>query len=263
VTPDPTRSGLVHGLEEGRYHEGPELSVSGAKDLLRAPALFKHNRANPRTSDAFDLGSVVHTLVLGTGWPFEVVDGGRGKTERVEAARAAGKTPITKDDFVLAENMAQAVLDHPYAGAVFASDGEAEVSLFWDAQATDGTVIPCRARVDWMHPAALVDLKTARDASPAGFTRAAATLKYGMQAAAYQQAYTACTGDTAPPFLFIAVDKDAPHLVLVAELDQVFLDAGARQWQDALDLYAACNATGEWGGYGDQVRVLQAPRWAA
>lgn len=252
------REGIVHGLEEASYHAGPELSVSGAKDLLKAPALFRWRREHPQTKAAFDLGSVVHTLVLGTGWPVEVVEGGRGRSEREAAARAAGRTPISPEDHDLAQAMATAVREHPLAGRIFASDGEPEVSMFWTDERSG---VRCRARVDFLHRAGMVDLKTARDASPGGFTRAAANLGYGLQAAAYRAGYEAITGQQAPPFLFVAVDKEPPHLVLVAQLDDVFLDHGARRWDDALDVFAACSATGEWPGFGDEVLTLTAPRW--
>lgn len=275
--PATARQGLIHDLAEAAYHSGPELSVSGAKDLLRAPALYKHNRTNPVHKDAFDLGSVVHTLVLGTGWPYVVIDAddwrGKAAREARDQARAAGQTPLLRKDFQTAEDMAEQVLSYmwrpdrdsdrrvPLRDVFGHEDGAAEVSMFWTETASDGTPVPCRARVDYLHPAAMLDVKTARDASLSGFQSSAGGLYYDVQAAAYRRALTAITGELAPPFNFVAVEKEPPFLVGVREYGMDDLSIGERVWLEAVDLWARCTNTDEWPGYSDTTEVITLPRW--
>ncbi|NUS54772.1 MAG: hypothetical protein HOV66_07900, partial [Streptomycetaceae bacterium] len=59
--------GIHDDIPELEYHADPALSASGAKTLLHSPARFAWERENgTRSSDAMDLGTLVHTLVLGS-----------------------------------------------------------------------------------------------------------------------------------------------------------------------------------------------------
>ena len=53
----------------------PALSPSGAKKILKAPALYRWEKDHPRPStDALDRGKIVHGLLFGHGDPVEVLD---------------------------------------------------------------------------------------------------------------------------------------------------------------------------------------------
>ena len=59
---------IEYDIPEDVYHSGPELSASGAKVLLRNAARYHYERTHPRPStDAMDLGSVAHHLILHRG----------------------------------------------------------------------------------------------------------------------------------------------------------------------------------------------------
>lgn len=250
---------IADGIPEADYHSGPELSVSGAKDLLKSPALYRWRREHRRPEKrSFDLGSALHTLALGTGYELAVIEGGNGRGKREDAARAEGKVPVTQEDYNRACAMRDALRAHRTAGGILA-DGQAEQSIFWTDEATG---VDCRARVDWLHAKALVDLKTTKDASPSAFGRDVANYRYDMQAAAYSDGYYAATGE-ALPFLFVAVESEPPHFVAVYQLDDYFLDRGAAAWRDALDLFRACTAADSWPAYGDDIHTLTPPRWAS
>jgi len=257
------RDGLVLDLPEADYHSGPELSSTGAKTLLRAPALYKWQQEHPWHSDAFDLGSVVHGLVLGTGWPVVVVeaDSWRSKAAQDErrAARDAGQVPILLADYERAVRMADAVANHPIAGPLFTGDGHSEVSAFWT---DEDTGVRCRARFDRRNPGQIVDLKTAADANPAGFGRAVASFGYDLSTAWYREAHEAVTGER-PEFLHVVVEKNAPHLVSVIQLDEEALHIGALKAARAREVFAECTKTGQWPGYDPTViHPVGLPQWA-
>lgn len=256
------RDGLVHGLDEIAYHSGPELSSTGAKTILRAPALYQWQQEHPYHSDTFDLGNVVHGLVLGAGWPVVVVeaDSWRSKAAQDErrVAREAGRVAILLAEYQRAVAMADAVGSHPIAGPLFKGDGQSEVSAFW----TDSdTGVRCRARFDRLNPGQIVDLKTAADANPASFGRAVAAFSYDLQAAWYTEAHRAVADDW-PEFVHVVVEKHEPHLVSVIQLDSEALHIGALKAARARQVFADCTKTGQWPGYPEIVHPVGLPQWA-
>lgn len=253
---------LIPDLDENDYFAGPELSASGAKVLLRSPAKYRWEREHPtEQTRAMVLGSCFHTSVLGTGKPFVVIDGD-GRTKAVKDARAeaaaAGHTVLTGDEGRQIERMTDAVQAHPLAAAIL-SEGAPEQSIYWTDEATG---VRCRGRMDWNRANAIVDLKSTIDASPEGFGKQAANLLYDLQSAWYITGFEAVTGQPLP-FLFIAVEKDEPHLVAVHQLPDEALDRGRRLMRDALELFARCTETGTWPAYGDDILTPTWPRWAA
>jgi hypothetical protein len=263
--------GLVIELSEAAYHSHSSLSSTGAKTLLRSPALYQWEREHPKHSDAFDLGTVAHCLVLGTGWDVAVIpddllaSNGAVSTKAakdfVAAARADGKVPITSTDHDRARAMADAVLAHPVARVLF-ERGQSEVSAFWTDAATG---IECRARFDSLAEIgsgpAIVDLKTTVDADPRSFGRTAATFGYDLSAAWYQDAHEAVTGYR-PPFLHVLVEKEQPHLVSVVQLDDDALWTGAGGAQRAREIYRDCTESGVWPGYSLDIEPVSLPGWA-
>lgn len=253
----------VHDVPEAVYHaDTTTLSYSGMKMLLQSPAKFHWQRTNPPApKDVFDLGAVVHTLVLGAGPKLVTVEADNWYSKAAKEARTAARTEgaiaLLAADMDKAQAMADAVLSHPTAGAIL-SNGTPEQSLYW----TDSeSGVNCRARVDWLRTNALVDVKTCADASPGGFSRAAWTFHYEMQAAHYR-AGAAAVGLGDLPFLNVCVEKEEPYLIAVYQLDDEALSIGRSRCDRALRLYADCEAAGTWPGYSPDVELLTLPRYA-
>ena len=262
---------IEYDIPEDVYHSGPELSASGAKVLLRNAARYHYERTHPRPStDAMDLGSVAHHLILHRGGRLLIVDAydwrKKADQDARDKGRAEGVVVVHRGEFRQAVRMARAVLRHPLASAIL-TDGRPEVSVYWHEEVAheDGSssVVPCRARVDWLRENAIVDVKTtAREASPDGFAKVSADFGYHLSAAHYVTALERATGKRLP-FLLIAVEKDAPHFVSVHQFDDSFLDVGAARMADAYALFARCEASDEWPAPvpDDQINTLTPPRW--
>ena len=186
----------------------------------------------------------------------------RTKEARVsrDAALADGGIPLLPHEYDQVVAMCAAVKNDDTAGPLFAGH-KPEMSVFADLYGQ-----PCKARLDAWHQddgtgrPLIVDLKTAQDANPETFARTALTYAYDQQMAHYQDIMEAETGNL-PRFLFVLVEKTAPYLVSVVELDDLFYDLGrqknveaAARWKHAID-------TNEWPGYQGINRVL-APMWA-
>lgn len=265
MTETAQRLGVIAGLPEDVYHADPDsISASGMKTLLRSPAHFLYERTHPKTSDALDLGTVAHAMVLGVGSPYVAVGGNRNRNDvkaAIAEAEAEGKVVLKPEQLETAERMADAVLTHETAGKLLAGDGDAELSMFWHDPEFDVTR---RCRWDWLSAGGVgVDLKTTRDANPKWLGKTTAEYSYDLSAAWYLDVAAGLDVEVAA-YALVFVESAPPHPVVVAELDADFIDIGARKTRRALEVYRRCLDTGEWPGYlpDDQYTTIYPPAWA-
>jgi hypothetical protein len=259
--PDP---GLYEEVPEDEYHGDREsLSVSGAKDLLRAPALYQWRLDHPEQHDYFDFGSAAHAYLLGTGRPLVPVDAPdwRSAAARAERDRIRdeGKIPVLESEWERIEDMGEAISHHRMASALLES-GRAEVSAY----ATDPeTGILRRGRFDYLTVDVVVDYKTTASAEPSAFATACARYGYDMQAAWYLD-LCSLLGEDRESFAFVAQEKTEPYLVSVYSLNEGAEARGRRRNRRALDRFQHCLETDHWPGYTDDAEYteLRLPRWA-
>ena len=260
-------AGIYEDVPELDYHSGAfgpvgSLSSTEAKRILEAPAVLKWYRDNPQPPKAtYDLGHVVHSLVLGTGLDVYVHDWTDMRTkaakEDVADARDRGEVPIKRADFEQMQAVADAVLTHPVAGPIF-EKGTPEQSIY----ATDPqTGVWMRGRVDWATEDALVDLKTSTTAIPNEWSRQAASLEYAVQREFYRQIWEQITGEADRQFLHVVVSKTEPYLVAVMEMDLDFEAVGKSKVRRALDLYKRCLDTDTWPGIPPIIHRLAPPAY--
>jgi hypothetical protein len=279
ATLEVTEPGVYPDMPIDVYHADPvpggSLSSSGARKLLDpgCPALFKWERDNPTPPKReFDLGHAAHKLVLGEGEEIVVTewDDWRTKAAREErdAIRATGAIPLLSHEGEQVQAMAEAIRQHPTAGALFApGNGVAEQSLFWQDPRHG---VWRRARPDWMPHRQdggrliIADYKTARAVDPSALQRAVYEHGYHAQAAWYIDAVKALglAGDQEPAFIFVFQAKTPPYLVHLVELDFPALQLGAARNERALTIYAECQRTGIWPGFNDRITYLPLPAWA-
>jgi hypothetical protein len=260
-------TGIIHGLAETEYHASPALSSTGARLILDSPARFHYAQSHPQEhKDAFDLGTAVHTKVLGTGTnvieypPEHLTPAGNASTKAatvkwVEEQRASGLVVISAAQARHVDGMAEAVLAHPDARGVLERTAGREVSIFTEI---DG--VPIRARFDIYDGKNAADLKSARDASPKGFNTAVGRHGYHIQDRHYSEAHTAVVGTELDYFKFLVVENTAPYLVGVYDLDFMWEDIAKERTSRARELYRACMESGTWPGY--QGGTLTPPTWA-
>ena len=266
----------VYEISADVYHRDPvqggSLTSSGARRLLdMPPARWRVEQASPPApTPAMILGTAVHSLVLGAGPEVVAVDAddwrGKAAREARAEAEAAGHVPLLREDYARAEAMAEAVLSHPVAGALFdPARGRPEQTLVWqdeELKVWRRAMVDHLPHVDGRRPI-LVDLKTTTDAGPPALGRTVAQYGYHQQAAWYLDGYRALHPGSDPAFLFTFVEKEPPHLVSVIELDQHALIVGAELNRRALQIYAECKATGTWPGHSPEIELVGLPAWAA
>lgn len=262
---------IAHGLPASEYRASPGVSASGLFALAESPADYRERLANPRPSTpAQALGTLVHLALLEPDrWEDSVAIAPkvnrRTKAGKAQWAawleRSAGKIVATQDDRDATCRIIEAVDRDPAARSLIATDGESELSIWWEV---DGTL--CKARVDRLrHDGFLVDVKTASDANPKRWRDEAHRYGYHRQAAHYLDGLrsVATLGETPAPigWAWLVVQTSAPWHVVVVVPSEQWLDIGRADRDRLLDVYRACEASGEWPGHAG-VHHLDAPRWA-
>lgn len=269
--------GVYDGLDEAIYHAdtaladgfGPSLSSTGAKSVLHAPAAFKWEQENPSYERKFNLGTAVHSIVLGVGdgmveYPPEYLTKSGAISSKAEVKewekhqRNNGLVPLKSDQVRIVKEAANAVLAHPVAGKVL-NAGKPEQSIYATDEATGVTM---RGRIDWLRDNAVIDLKTTgQSAHPWRFAKTCADLGYDLQAAWYLKILAALGYPTDLPYLHVVVEIEPPYLVSVVQLDDDSLAAGWAQAERALETYARCVASGQWPGFPEEITPITLPQY--
>jgi hypothetical protein len=241
------KPGIYPGIKNADYHRDPALGSTSLKTLaFKTPAHYQHEKAHPKFSDAFTLGTAAHSLILeGDESNIVVVDAANWMTKAAKDAKAealgSGKQPLLPNEMRTIEAMRDAVMAHPVAREAFTGH-RAEQSVFWEE---DGLMLKCRP--DAWKPGVITDLKTTIDANPNEFGKTAFSYGYFMSAAHYIDGIKAAGEDV--KFVFVNVEKSAPHLVSVVELDDESLEYGRLMLERAKRIYRECEASGVWPGY--------------
>lgn len=244
-------------LEKDYHADRDSLSVSGAKRILRAPAIFKWEQDHPVHRNVFDFGSAAHALVLGIGCELVVHDYDTTKVKSPKSTnawkaqqaevRGAGGVLLLPDEHAVVTEMAAKLKDHRLAMRLL-DGGQAEVSAY---APDDETGVMRRGRFDWLGTTVLTDYKTAVTVDPrdlAGRYGVIRKLRYDMQAAWYTD-LARDLGHPALAFAFIFQMKEPPHLVTVAYVDDNDLHEARADNRRALALFRDCTNSGQWPGF--------------
>jgi hypothetical protein len=254
------KPGIYDGIKNAAYHADPALGSTSLKTLAtRTPAHYQHSLKHPKQSAAFDLGTAAHSLILEqdeSGVVVIDVDAKRGKawTDPAGKAEAEEKIALTSKEWAQVKAMRDSVMSHDVAGPLLTGH-KAEQSVFWDE---DGLALKCRP--DAWHRGVLVDLKTTASADPNEFGKTAHNFGYHQSAAHYIDGVKVATGEELP-FKFVLVEKTAPYLVSVVELDWEALGIGRGLNDRAKRIYRECIESGKWPGY-PAVEPISLPNWA-
>lgn len=257
---------ILDGFPNAAYHAHDSLSATGLKILAtQTPAHYRHRMDNPVHKSIFDTGTATHSLVLEDDHSgITRLDYQDWKTKAVQEAKKEayenGMVPLLEKEYAVVKAMRDSVAAHPVARMAL-TGGKAEQSIFWDHET--GTRLRCRPdKLDLESPIGLLisDLKTTVNADPRKFGKNAFDLGYHQQDAHYRDGVQAVTGET-PNFLFILVEKTAPYLVSVVELDADAINLGRSMNARAINTYNHCRTTNTWPGY-PASEPISLPNWA-
>jgi hypothetical protein len=171
-------------------------------------------------------------------------------------------TPVDRDTVEQVEAMRDAVLEHPAVDTNDLAGADKELSVYWHEDTPAGKIL-CKCRVDALAGTHLQDLKTTRDASPGRFSRLVANFGYHTSASYYSRGVAQQGLGPVERVSLLCVEKSAPYLAAVYELDEYALAQGREMWQNALNLIAAHLAHPDaHAGYSETAQTLSLPGWS-
>lgn len=247
------------------------VNWSTLKHLGKSPAHYLEaikNRSGD--SDARRRGRITHVAVFEPErLARDVVvypDVRNGKKWDAFTEKHMGKEIVTPRMWEVANTIAMAARSNPVA-AKYLAGGKAEHAVEWTFEPPplehfERWSMACKGRLDFVADCgAIVDLKSTKDASPSGFGREVMRYEYHAQAAFYVDGYAAATGRELP-FIFIAVEASAPHVVQTYRVTEEQLDLGRERYRDLLALLNVCRQSANWPGYAETEMELTLPAWA-
>jgi len=258
---------IIKNLSASDYHKIEALSASSAKLLLKSPAHYLSNLANPREpTAAMRLGTLCHTLVFEPDSfkkEFAIMPKVDKRTKIGKEAAAqfeddnAGKIVLDEYQYEKAKAIAESALSHPIVSE-YMNGGDAEVTMLWEDYG-----LPCKARVDYVTGNVMFDLKTCQDASPDGFARQIGGFQYHLQAAHYASGFEKITGQQLEKFVFIAVESEPPFASGVYVLDAMALEAGRAFMAKAAKAFKKAQTPANVSAaYSNDLVELSLPPWA-
>ena len=254
------------------YHRADGISKSGLDEINVSPLHYWNKYLNPNRepeerTPAMIQGAAFH-MAVGEPGEFErlyvrMPDGmiRRGASWEDFKEHHKNKEILSADTFDEVMRWRDAMVKHPIYRGVIEGRGQFEKSFFWKDELTGEL---CRCRPDFLsNDGVIVDFKTTRSAKLDSFSRDAVNMRYHVQSAFYLDGVTAAMkkAELVGPFLFIAIEKEAPYAVSVCEADGDFVCTGRQEYQMDLQTYAACKKLNEWPGYPLTVQTLSLPKW--
>lgn len=256
------------GLPDTVYRAAEGISASDAKHILppRTPAHYAAHmagEAKKEPSRAMLLGTMAHVAVLE---PHRLdvafVEKPAGLDFRTKEGKAwkesVGATPVLDAEEAASVRGIRESIARNKAARELLEGAQSEVSLF----GMHRTGLGIKGRVDAIKDGVIVDVKTTSSgADAAGFSRQSLALNYHVSAAWYTQlARPTFTKDA--EFYWIAVEVTPPFAVAVYRIHPKALQLGMDAMNDALQLIAECEDSGEWPSYADEAQWLDLPAWA-
>ena len=228
------------------------ISQSRIKEFRKSPKHYIASFDKPFSdSPQFLLGSAVDILLIDgeeafnkeflpyTDFPKRSNDAKAEWELMIDKARGEGKTLITNDIVVNAQECVKAIRDYPDAQP-YLDMRKKHPRLYWTNKETG---VPCITIPDWDclldGQLCIVDLKVMADADPDEFTRAAWKWEYFMQVGAELDAYKSKFFQF-PMFVFLVVESGELHNVSVNFVEGKYIEFCKAEWQGTLTAFRYC-----------------------
>jgi exodeoxyribonuclease VIII len=263
-------NGIYEGMKDSEYFGIDMPSSTSTKSLIgRTNMHLAHDRENPREeTDAFTVGAMVHALVLA---PLSIEDNfiRAGKIDRrtkegkaeyeglLKRAALRGARIISEDQSALAHSMADAVMNNTTWSRIDSLASRYETVVIGEICGR-----PAKCKIDAASDdfSLVYDLKTTQSASASEFSRSAAVFGYAHQAAFYRRVLQS-VGTDLMDFVFVCVEKDAPHAVACYRLSDAAIESADRNIDGLVERWWAVQE-GNRDGFPDEVMDIDIPAWA-
>lgn len=222
-------------------------------------------------TDAQELGSALHNLILEDGSGVECVPFDDFKKDAAKkarnAARAAGKIPLALPKYETTAQAAFAIVQRIRDLGYDLSVGHSEKRLEWGEPGG----VRCSGHLDWVQEdhRLILELKTTSGSAHPDVCATALLKSHGiLQDAAYRNA----VGFSHPnligrvSFVYLFAQTVPPYAVTPIELGGSMREISEGRWYRALKLWQRCLNRGleakHWPAYADRPVRVEAPAWA-
>lgn len=248
------------------YHEGPGLSSTRLKALLKSPAHYKAELAELRKpTPAMTLGSALHCAALEpqhyasrfVALPEDAPASGKKRAEIDAEYAAKGLTTLNYEDATTVSRMIASLEKNEVFQRVVRPCVKELAAWAVDPE----TGVLKKAKADAIHPELtyIADVKTCEDARKEVWRWDAKRYGYGTSAAMYLDVFSQATGQTIDTFVWIAVEKKPPYAVKFYVASRTTLENGHKAFRQGLETFAACEKSGQWPGYEQVFEELDLP----
>jgi len=244
------------------------LNQTAAKLLLKAPAKYAHDKANPRKdSKALREGIMTHAAVLDPEAfaKFKPEPEADKRTKEGKEVHAYWKSTLQPGDVPCKADEYDNALS--YSDALRIAMGRYNiVPIATEVMLTADYMVPIKGSLDLIAADGYVyDIKTTmEEATPKGFGRQLIwSDDFKLQAAWYLLLCKLNFGVRPKGFRLLVVEKEAPYLTAVFELHQDLIAEGEALMLSAIKAYEVCKSFNEWPAYPSEVIVIARPTSAA
>lgn len=257
----------VFSISEDVYRPMSMLNASSIPYLIQSPAHYIANLSQPRAqTKEMAFGSAFHCYILepemfNNRFVVKTIDGrtNKGKQDLLEIEFVQKKKIISEEDFERIKYMDANIKKHSIAPKLLIN-GKAEQVLMFKLKASNGNMIECKAKLDYMFLQTIIDLKTTKKADNESFSKSIENYNYHIQGAFYSRGVEVLTGER-PDFIFIAVESEPPFSVSVIKLSDAHYTVGYSKVYEAVDLYERCMRENTWPSYSEKVYESRMSKW--
>lgn len=257
--------GFFQDVPFADYLADPAINNSGLKILSQSAAKFAYWRDNQKPATPSQLeGSGLHCAILQPEF-FEKSFGKEAAPRKGSAARTEWEednpraVALTPGQWKNVHNMAKSFENTPCTIAKeLLKEGTPELSVWFDDPLTG---LRCKIRPDFLKDDDIViDLKSTKNGSPAGFYWEIKKYGYNYQAAFYKRgvdiAYaSAGVKRKVKAFIIIAIENFAPYEVACYMISEEVIAEAQIQINANLERYKECLISGIWPGYPNRIMV--------
>lgn len=263
--------GVYENVPPSVYHSLRGLSSGKIKTIYSRTVrhyLESLNDSGVNHNENLDIGSAFHTLVLepdkfwGNMVAYTAMKTRKNKDfEEFAATIPNGQFILLPGEVENIEAMAAAVKGNDEAMEILSQAGHIENTIVWNDPASG---LLCRGRPDWYNDTILVDLKSAKDASPDEFSKVIANNYYYSQLAFYRQGLINAAGIYPERHCFIVCEKEnpSPGKVVVYDLALEAIEAGNVVVSRAINKYLKyLQAADKKNAGGYESQQITIPQW--
>lgn len=266
--------GCIAGMKNEHYHASPGISKSHLDEITgRSPMHYwakylDPNREPERQTPATALGQAIHSAILepddfvsrfAIGLDLPRRSNADKATHAAFAFQNKDKTILDKEDYDACVRVRDVAHRHPIASGLL-QGGTAEES-FYAVDAESGELVKCRTDYMSGNREMIVDVKSAEDASPFGFGKAAGNYRYDVAVPWYLDVIAAATDYQPKHWVWVVFEKVWPYAIGIyyATPEQIHAarGVGRRDFKRILRAKAA----NEFPDYGNEVLPLALPGW--